>query len=381
MAGRVWGPATEAQTELIPVVRDDEWIDQTRELPKVGSESLAAEIFDEPVKQQTSKRSWSGSRSTSNPDVGLAVAAGSTLSEPGEKRWQGKLDERITVAEFNRRKRRRRAGNVLVSMLVLVLVLGGGFAVWNGMQLRSIDAPLPPQEMSTGDGRTQVGPDGHDPVEVLLDDGTIGDGWSDGSDGAGGNGTDKGSKKGKMSVPNMGNSSVFIPSLGSYSQVLGTSQTKDSRHAGWQTLMIPTNPRKVSWYSGGADLAGGEEGTTLLAGHISWNGVNGSFRWLANAKVGNVIWTKNANGAQQKWIIDKVFYRKQTDFPQTYWSAEGPRQLILVTCGGPFYNGSYEYNVFVSAVPAPEPKPEPKPTPSASPSSVPTSASASPTSR
>lgn len=230
--------------------------------------------------------------------------------------------------------------------------VGGGLAVWKGMQLHQIDAPLPEQSVASGDGRTVVGPDGDKPVEVTLDDGTVEDGWDDGSTGTGGTGTDKGGKKGKMAVPNMGNSSVFIPSLGACAPVLGTSQTKDSRHAGWQTLMIPTNPRKVSWYSGGADLAGGENGTTLLAGHIAYNGVNGAFRWLANTKPGNVVWTKNANGALQKWVVKDVFYKQQTDFPQSYWSGEGDRQLVMVTCGGPFVGGHYQFNTFVRAIPA-----------------------------
>lgn len=380
MAGRVWGgngnggssvaplsvdvvDPDGVATELIPVVEADEWLDQTRELPKVPGGTLADEIFDE-SKKEVGSRSWQGGRSSANPDDGLAVAmsvvAGSAAAESGAKRWQGKLDEHITAAEFNRRRRRRTVGNVLIGLVVLVLVAGGGFAVWSGMQLRSIDAPLPPSAMSTGDGKTQVGDDGHKPVEVLLDDGSTGDGWSDGSDGAGGSGTDKGSKKGTMSLAKMDNSSVFVPAIGAYAPVLGTNQTKESRHAGWQTLMIPTNPRKVSWYSAGADLAGGTEGTTLLAGHIAYNGVNGSFRWLANVKVGNVAYTKNANGATQKWIADKVFYREQTDFPQSYWSAEGPRQLILVTCGGSFANGHYSKNVFVSFVPAPPEEPSTK---------------------
>lgn len=358
MSGRVWGGRTEAASPPL-----DDALSRTSELPRVLS-SDPTEVIErvrtdagaeldrtmllEPIEQIGPE--YDGLFRGDAPTASTASANGRATRQ---RRWGTSLAaERQERAKRAKRKNKRL--NVLITAFALVLALGGGAAVWQGMQLRQIDAPLPEQEMSqcTPPNCKPTGEDGTKPVEVLIDDGTTGDGWSDGSDGAGGNGNDKGSKKGTMTVPTMANSSVFLPALGAYAPVLGTNQTKESRHAGWQTLMIPTNPRKVSWYSGGSDLAGGTEGTTLLAGHIAYNGVNGSFRWLANAKPGNLVYTKNANGATQKWVVDKVFYRKQTDFPQSYWSAEGPRQLIMVTCGGSFSNGHYNYNVFVSAVPA-----------------------------
>jgi hypothetical protein len=366
MAGRVWGGRAEGSA---PTLGHDQDMTTTSVLPVVGpndateviqpvmpSQPRQLDAFDDlfresveyvgpdgtalmPVVASTG-RSWQGkpapqaAEPTKRRRGGAAKQAG-----PGQRKQPSKLRRKLT--------------NALVAVVALGLVSGGGYAVWQGMQLRSIDAPLPPQAMQTCDPVScpQLGPNGEKPVEVIIDDGTTEDGWSDGSDGAGGNGNDEGGTKSSMTVEKMGNSSVFVPAIGAYAPVLGTSDTKESRHAGWQTLMIPTNPRKVSWYSSGGDLAGGTQGTTLLAGHIAWSGVNGSFRWLSNVKLGNVAYTKNANGAVQKWKATQVLYREQTSFPQSYWSAEGTRQLVMVTCGGPFRNGHYEYNVFAVFTP------------------------------
>lgn len=243
---------------------------------------------------------------------------------------------------------------VVAFLLGVAMLVGGGLMVKDAMTPKAIDAPMPqtkikksvPHDVGPSDNvdvKNAVDRDGDD---LASGDNNAGDDeFTDGSDL--GDQNVKGSGSGyNANVAAMGRNSLFIPSQGVYAPIMGTSKFKPSRHAGQTTIALPRNARKVSWYSAGAPLVGGGEGTTLLAGHVAYNGVWGAFHNIAYMEPGNVAYTKDMNGAVQKWRVKEITWHKQVNFPQEYWSKEGNRQLVMVTCGGRFVGGHYIYNVF-----------------------------------
>jgi Sortase domain len=132
------------------------------------------------------------------------------------------------------------------------------------------------------------------------------------------------------------------------------------------SLYVPPDPRAVSWAS--QDVGPGSSyGTTILVGHVNFNGVPGAFSDLADYRVGQVITVVVADGRRLKYVVaappievnkDQLGPRRQELFDQTHSYGRVGRlksgRLLLLSCGGVFDNrtGHYESNIFVYAVPA-----------------------------
>jgi hypothetical protein len=125
-------------------------------------------------------------------------------------------------------------------------------------------------------------------------------------------------------------------------------------------LVIPTNVHQVGVWDGGAAL-GGSEGTVLLAGHVNYTGQgNGALYPLAGIKAGARIEVTSATGLISSWQVTSLQLVEKAALPQGIFTSTGPRQLVVITCGGPLlhvhdtggsYN-TYQDNVVVTAVPA-----------------------------
>lgn len=245
----------------------------------------------------------------------------------------------------------RRNYRPLIWAATAALVVGGIILVILGLHYR-VDAPLPPGDLYASVDQKPVGATGATGVTVTNtatdQDLAEADQWTTDSDSSGGG---RGGRTVTMSLSDMTSNTIFIPAIGTYAPLRGTTQFGyNNAHPDMDSLLLPTNPRKVAWYSA-VPLVGGDYGTTVLAGHVAYRGQWGAFHHLASLVPGNTVWTKDDHGAYQRWQVTSVTHPRQTDFPQDYWNTSGPRQLVLVTCGGPFANGHYRDNVIVVATP------------------------------
>ncbi|MDT0203430.1 class F sortase [Nocardioides sp. AE5] len=123
-------------------------------------------------------------------------------------------------------------------------------------------------------------------------------------------------------------------------------------------VVVPFDAQKVGVYKGAAPLTAAQ-GTTTLVGHVTNGAELGAFYPLAGAESGMRIWTRDGAGAPQEWVVQRVVTYPRTVLPDELFAVDGPRRLVLITCGGEVRRvGSarhYAENVVVEAVPAIEP--------------------------
>ncbi len=118
-------------------------------------------------------------------------------------------------------------------------------------------------------------------------------------------------------------------------------------------LTIPGDPKNVAVYRDNPGLDA-TRGTTVLAGHVTYNGATGAMTRLASLQPGAVVVTTDGGGRPHYWVTTAIEVHDRDDLPT--FAKSGDRRLKLVTCGGPAYrtaNGwHFEDNVIVTAVPA-----------------------------
>lgn len=228
--------------------------------------------------------------------------------------------------------RGRRAMSRVLGILSCVLLLAaaavGGYLVWDALQPDEPQgAPVPAQDfVYEGEGTTG-------PAEADIDGDAFG-------------------------PEDMAPSSMLIPALDAYSPIDAESGFQASKYAGFDSMTIPLDNSRSGWYQPGGALYGGDEGTTLVASHITSRGYGwGVLKDLWTLQGGELIYTKDAEGRVQTWRVSEMSTKYHTDFPQDYWDADGVRRLVVTTCGGQLTSwGTYQYNIFVIAEPV-DPKP------------------------
>jgi len=116
------------------------------------------------------------------------------------------------------------------------------------------------------------------------------------------------------------------------------------------TMQVPTGPAPVGWFA--ESPTPGEIGPAVLAGHLTWNGVDGVFRHLQTLKPGDEIVVTRADGSRPRFVVTEVAQYSKNAFPtaRVYANTPGP-QLRLITCAGDYNPGSHNYsdNVVVYA--------------------------------
>lgn len=115
-------------------------------------------------------------------------------------------------------------------------------------------------------------------------------------------------------------------------------------------------PTEVGLWSGSAALDAGS-GEVTIVGHVNWRGMPPfAFGRLAHLHDGDLVFTSDPHGSQTAWRVRQVFARAKSGGvdPTAFAGPHGPRQLVMITCGGAFdvRAGSYLDNVYVRAVPA-----------------------------
>jgi len=104
--------------------------------------------------------------------------------------------------------------------------------------------------------------------------------------------------------------------------------------------------------SASLDAPGGE---VTIAGHINFNRLpNAAFARLAQMSSGDAIYTSSPSGRVQAWVVTMRYELPKTQPLDTtaFAGPDGPRQLVLVSCGGALSGRSYLNNVYVDASPA-----------------------------
>lgn len=122
------------------------------------------------------------------------------------------------------------------------------------------------------------------------------------------------------------------------------------------TMELPETGLRAAWYQYGS-APSSPSGVTLLAAHVDTRSSGlGPFARLVDAEVGSAVAVTDESGEVFTYTVtEKVQVAKSEISLDGLFSREGPRTLVLVTCGGVFdrSTGHYVDNVVVTAVPAP----------------------------
>ncbi|MDD7966761.1 class F sortase [Actinomycetospora lemnae] len=115
-------------------------------------------------------------------------------------------------------------------------------------------------------------------------------------------------------------------------------------------LQVPTDFGKVGWYT--ASAVPGDPGPAVFAGHVDTRRGPAVFAQLDRLRPGDVVEVPRSDGETARFAVDSVEYFPKDTLPsdRIYGPATTP-QLRLLTCGGPFDEGtlSYQDNVVVFA--------------------------------
>ncbi len=114
---------------------------------------------------------------------------------------------------------------------------------------------------------------------------------------------------------------------------------------------------EVGWYRYGS--APGEPGSSVLAGHIAYDGENGVFSNLAGVEVGATVEVILADGVSLDYEIVELATYQKTELPfDDIFDESGPDRVVLITCGGTFNPNirSYDSNVVAYAEPVDRPR-------------------------
>lgn len=130
-------------------------------------------------------------------------------------------------------------------------------------------------------------------------------------------------------------------------------------------LAPPEDVSQVGYYIRSAPFGEGNVGTTVMTSHIDYNGVAGFGSVFTSLKAGDPITLTDGNGEDHHYVVsedptniakqDPEYVRKTMD---TINRADGPAELILVTCGGDFLGAGsplgYADNIIIRATPVAE---------------------------
>ncbi len=141
--------------------------------------------------------------------------------------------------------------------------------------------------------------------------------------------------------------SLEIPAIG-----LDTSDPTDLRIDYRGALQVPTDYTKVGWFTSSA--VPGDPGSAVMVGHVDTRNGPAVFGHLDDLKPGDVIEVGRSDGGTARFGVDSVetFAKDNLPTERVYGPTTAPT-LRLMTCGGPFDDGTLNYrdNVVVFATP------------------------------
>jgi len=119
-------------------------------------------------------------------------------------------------------------------------------------------------------------------------------------------------------------------------------------------LEIPRDAGVLGWWSSGA-ASGASAGSVVLAGHVDSTAGVGVMRALLDLPMESVVEVVDeAGGTTLYRVVARRTFDKSQALPPELFRADGPPQLVLITCGGTFdeASGHYSDNVVLYGVPA-----------------------------
>lgn len=120
-------------------------------------------------------------------------------------------------------------------------------------------------------------------------------------------------------------------------------------------MEVPSRSGAVGWYRFGASP--GQQGSAVLAAHVSWGGERGVFYSLRDLPPGAAIEVTFEDGSVRRFRSAALASYDKDDLPVgEIFRREGDPGLTLITCGGAFNPSlrSFENNVVAYALPVPE---------------------------
>ncbi|MEU1218753.1 class F sortase [Streptomyces microflavus] len=117
-----------------------------------------------------------------------------------------------------------------------------------------------------------------------------------------------------------------------------------------RAMETPKDPAKAGWYRPGATP--GAIGPSVIAGHVTWDGVPAVFFELTELEPGDRIEVRRADGRTAVFTVDRTATYPKDDFPtvEVYRNLDHAG-LRLITCGGDYSEDDSRYadNVVVYA--------------------------------
>lgn len=303
----------------------------------------------------------------------------------------------------NKRSKWRAALTAIVWLIVTSLICGGLYLIYRAHDEAQVEQELPVPAQTYQDEEVSTAPvEATD--DVLTHEWPVVNADSD----QGSNTWEVNTEDYRidtMSVARMAPGSVFIPESGIYMELQGSDSFEASNYGDLQTIHVPTNVHRGVWYSAGAPLTAsdtgvltgvrpgfdtpqssrvapptsssslsssetvqsgtqtsssravsmtGGEGTTFIASHVAWTKRHrGALYTMAtDVSQNELIWVKGFDGSLSTWRVSGMWVAEHQAFPEDYFSATGPRRLVLTTCGGRVNSyGYYQQNVFLVAEP------------------------------
>ena len=120
-------------------------------------------------------------------------------------------------------------------------------------------------------------------------------------------------------------------------------------------MEVPPRAGTVGWYRFGASP--GQQGSAVLAAHVSWGGERGAFYRLRDLPPGAAIEVTFEDGSVRRFRSAALTSYDKEGLPvEEIFRRDGDPVLTLITCGGAFNPSlrSFEDNVVAYAVPVPE---------------------------
>lgn len=198
-----------------------------------------------------------------------------------------------------------RTGRTL--LVVVALLLAGSAFLWLGRPQDPPPLPVPSVEFDS----PSVKPTGPTTAPVVVDKKTV-----------------------SMTPEQMGNNTIFIPSIEAYSPI------KDFGKKANNDLALPEGADIMARYRSSAEL-NATQGNTLLAGHITYNNERGPLYNMADMQPGQRAFIKDADGVVQEFMLVSLKSYVKTNLPSSVWTVDGERKLTVVTCGGPVEQTSH----------------------------------------
>ncbi|MFJ6087319.1 class F sortase [Streptomyces sp. NPDC092369] len=124
---------------------------------------------------------------------------------------------------------------------------------------------------------------------------------------------------------------IVIPYIGVDADVIGLGLDRDRR----LTTPPENHADQVGWYRGGPSP--GEQGTTVLVGHLDTDTGPAVFAGLNELDPGHLVGIRRADGRTAVYVVDAVRTYQKAHFPnEEVYGARRRPELRLITCGGAF---------------------------------------------